>query len=596
MDTPSHRFIGHVVLGRYRIVRPIGRGGMGVVFLARNEGAAGFVKPVVIKRTLAQDAATAAEIAKLSAREARIMSNLQHPGIVSVLDFAEESGSYLLVLDYVHGYNLAQWNRFLRQAGRPFSWEIACHVLASVLDALHYAHSLVGSDGVPLQVIHRDVSPANVLIDTGGHVKLADFGVARMLTDHTEDSSTLALKGKLSYMAPELLQHAEPSAASDLYACGVVLHELLIGSNEIRADSVVQTSTRVLWHILSPPSAARDDVPKELDAIVAKATAKQAHERFATAQEFAQALRGLQTKSPEAVAGLLTAAVARDFHDPEMAKELNVDALATLDRAWRLFPTEDAKQAEKKAEDRRGRQNETTLPLDDSDAGSMASVPILITPMPPAVAVEPTSPVPPPAPAPARHRLASWPMFLGAMGVASLVAAIALLGVRRSQNVPADNRLIVVESQSVPSGPPRVEPILEAREGDGVDRGGTEISAQTPEAPADPVIAGPAAGVHSRTKGTQNSRAEGIARAFARQKGQVAQCFTANQADPVSAEMAVRFDVDTKGKVVSARILPSSVAATPLGACIARVALSTDFGPQPEPLSFRVPISARRLP
>jgi hypothetical protein len=151
-----------------------------------------------------------------------------------------------------------------------------------------------------------------------------------------------------------------------------------------------------------------------------------------------------------------------------------------------------------------------------------------------------------------------------------------------------------VESQPAPSGLPHIEAILGPKGADEADPRG--MSAQTSEALSEPVVVGPASGARSRAKETRPSRAEIIARAFARQKSQVAQCFTANPTDPVNAEMAVRFEVDTKGKVVSARILPPSVAATPLGACITRVALSIDFGPQPEPLSFRVPISARRLP
>jgi serine/threonine-protein kinase len=123
------------------------------------------------------------------------------------------------VLEYVHGYSLAHWSRYLRSCGRRFSWEIACHVMANVLQPLHYGHTLVGPDRAQLQVVHRDVSPANVLIDLSGLIKLADFGVAHMLTDHTTDSSTLALKGKVSYMAPELLQQVDPSPASDVYAC-----------------------------------------------------------------------------------------------------------------------------------------------------------------------------------------------------------------------------------------------------------------------------------------------------------------------------------------------------------------------------------------
>jgi eukaryotic-like serine/threonine-protein kinase len=595
MDLSSEDdFVGRVVLGRYRIVRPIGRGGMGIVFLARSEGAAGFVKPVVIKRTLPHGGATADARAQLSGREARIMSNLRHPGIVSVLDFAENEGKYLLVLDYVHGYNLAQWHRFLRQGGRLLSWEIACHVLASVLDALHYAHTLVGPDGEPLQVIHRDVSPANVLIDVAGHVKLADFGIARMQTDHTEDSSTLALKGKMSYMAPELLRQEQPGPASDIYACGVLLHELIIGTNEMRASDLVQTSTRVLWHVLSAPSASRDDVPKELDAILARSTAKSPEARFATALEFAQALRALQTKPPDGLTALVAAQAAEDFGDPEMAKQLGMDGLSTLERAWRQSPPIGNQEDENSNDARRKR--EATVPLLEEDR--LPSVHVLFSPLPTAPVIPSSLPIQPPAAAPARRALPSWTTLLFATVVATVVAGtIALLVGRRTQRGAGDDRIIVVQSQAGSAAPYLIAQVPEAAKPGAIaaDHDGTEMP-KTGAAPAAPSAAGPAANARPHAKRATAGRADIISRTFARQKGQVAQCFAATRTEPGGGDIAVRFEIDTQGKVVAASVLPPGIAATPLGECIVRVALSIDFGPQPEPLSFRVPISARRVP
>jgi serine/threonine protein kinase len=189
--------VGRTVLGRYRVVRAIGRGGMGVIYLARSEGAAGFVKPFVIKQAAPETSQGDTMLAQL-AREARIMSNLHHPGIVSVIDFAAEDGSYLLVLDYVKGFNLGQWRKFVQHTGRAFPTELALHVVERVLDALDYAHRLAKPDGSPLGIVHRDVSPGNVLLDVDGHVRLADFGVARMSSDHTEATDGLMIKGKIS--------------------------------------------------------------------------------------------------------------------------------------------------------------------------------------------------------------------------------------------------------------------------------------------------------------------------------------------------------------------------------------------------------------
>ena len=225
------------------MVRSIGRGGMGLIYLARLEGAAHFVKPVVVKRAAPDLLAKEPSLLQVMGREARIMSHLHHPSIVSVVDFAEEEGSYLLVLDYVHGYHLGQWHRFMRGTGRAFPADVAIHIVCLVLDALHYAHTIVGPDGIALGIVHRDVSPGNVLLDVDGHVQLADFGIARMHSDQTETTDQPGLiKGKFAYMAPELLSRASPNPVTDVYAAAVVLHELLTGRNELRATGSIEAT------------------------------------------------------------------------------------------------------------------------------------------------------------------------------------------------------------------------------------------------------------------------------------------------------------------------------------------------------------------
>jgi serine/threonine-protein kinase len=311
--------VGRTVLGRYRVVRAIGRGGMGVIYLARSQGAAGFMKPFVIKQAASELAHGGTMMSQL-AREARIMSNLNHPGIVSVIDFAAEDGSYMLVLDYVKGYNLGHWRKFVQHEGRTFPPEIALHVVERVLDALDYAHRLTRPDGSPFGIVHRDVSPGNVLLDIDGHVRLADFGVARMTSDHTEATDGLMIKGKLSYMAPELFAHESPTPSSDVYACAVMLHELLVGRNEFKADNVSATAFRVVQHTPSIVSAMRSDVSQELDAVLQRALAKSPDERYGSARELADQLNRLRRMSREQAADELARLVKQDFNDPRMAE------------------------------------------------------------------------------------------------------------------------------------------------------------------------------------------------------------------------------------------------------------------------------------
>src|SRR5690606_21092966 len=131
---------------------------------------------------------------KMFKREARLMSQLRHPGIVAVLECGDANHDHYMVLEYVHGFHLGQWHRFLRRTSGPFPAEILVGVIARVLDALHYAHTLRAGDGSPLHIVHRDVSPSNVLVDVEGHVKLADFGIARS-QDQTEQTEENTIKG-----------------------------------------------------------------------------------------------------------------------------------------------------------------------------------------------------------------------------------------------------------------------------------------------------------------------------------------------------------------------------------------------------------------
>ena len=151
---------GRVVLGRYRVVAPLARGGMGIIYLGRLEGAAGFSKAVVIK-TVIPDAKDA-RAAQLFAREARIVSNLEHPSIVGVLDFGEVDGEYIMVLEYVHGFHLGNWWRNVKDARGSMPVAHAVEVMLPVLDALDFAHRMKRADGTPLDIVHRDISPANI--------------------------------------------------------------------------------------------------------------------------------------------------------------------------------------------------------------------------------------------------------------------------------------------------------------------------------------------------------------------------------------------------------------------------------------------------
>ncbi len=335
MKNPADEFVGRLVLGRYRIVGVLAHGGMGVIYLARSEGAAGFTRPFVVKRILSamDDDHT---IVSMFKREARIMSNLRHPGVVSVIDFGRDHNSYFMVLDYIHGFHLGRWLRFTNTVHGLFPLNFALHTIIHVLDALHYAHTLNGPDGKPLQIIHRDVTPSNVLIDVDGHVKLADFGIARMRTDTTDvGTAETQIKGKMSYLAPEILQGSAPTPVSDVYGAAVVLHEILLGRNVFRSAQMAVTASRVMSYEPEPLNQLRQDVSSDLAAVIDRALSKQPEQRFQTASEFANALRAMRPENAEVTQSKMSEAVFKDFFDPRMAQVLDADSLASLEHAWR---------------------------------------------------------------------------------------------------------------------------------------------------------------------------------------------------------------------------------------------------------------------
>ena len=343
MSASADAQAGRMILGRYRLVMPLAKGGQGVVYLARGEGAAGFTLQVVIKRVLSPIAKDP-EANERFVREARITAQLRHPDIVSILDFERESDdSYVMVLEYVHGYDLAKWRSFVRGDGRRFDAALAAYITVRVLDALHYSHSMRAPNGELTPIIHRDISPGNVLIDDEGHVKLTDFGIAHSKVHQNEEPSSstntrVELKGKLAYLSPELYRGAPPSAQSDLYACAVMLHQLLVGENEFQAKDLMSAALRVATHVPTRVSSVRDDVSEAASSVIARALAKEPSERHASARELSSDLRRAFQLDLGELPERLMEAVRRDFFDPRFPELTKTVELASIDRAWRELP------------------------------------------------------------------------------------------------------------------------------------------------------------------------------------------------------------------------------------------------------------------
>lgn len=277
-----------VYLGRYELLYPLGIGGMAEIFKARALGSAGFARQVVIKRILpahGQDP----DFVRMFVDEAKILGVLHHPNVVQAYDFGEEDGSLFLALEYVEGPSLSRVLRALRASGGTMPPAVVAYVAREICRALDYVHTLRDADGEPLGIIHRDVTPSNVMLTPVGGVKLLDFGVAKFSQgDQLTKAGTV--KGKPAYLAPEQLEGKAIDGRVDLFALAIVMHEALSLEHLFAGDSDLGTVKKVMEMEIPPPSTKRDDVPPELDRIVMKGLSRDRGRRYLSAAEMAHDL------------------------------------------------------------------------------------------------------------------------------------------------------------------------------------------------------------------------------------------------------------------------------------------------------------------
>ena len=276
---------GPEVVGRYLLFGAIARGGMGTVHLGRLLGEEGFAKTVAIKRLHPHLAAEAPTRASFVA-EAKLASRIHHANVVQVLDVVREGADVLLVLEYVHGASLARVLELL--GGGLVPPRVATAILCDVLAGLHAAHEARDERGEPLRIVHRDVSPQNVIVGVDGIARVLDFGIARSVGrgGTTRDG---VLKGKLHYMAPEQLCGEAATTRSDVYAAGVVLWETLTSRPLFEGPDPVVMS-RIVHAPVAPPSEVRSDLGASFDDVVAVALAKSPEDRFLDARAMENAL------------------------------------------------------------------------------------------------------------------------------------------------------------------------------------------------------------------------------------------------------------------------------------------------------------------
>lgn len=277
-------------LGRVVLHAELASGGMATVYLGRLHGPLGFSLTVAVKRLLPEYAAVP-RFTDMLVDEARLSARVRHPNVVPVLDVIAERGELFLVMEYVHGLTLAELLRVARERGESMPPRVATSIVCDTLEGLHAAHEAKSETGQPLGVVHRDVSPENVLVGADGIARVLDFGVAKA-EGRIQASTDGALKGKVQYMAPEQLASAIASRASDVYAAGIVLWEALVGRKPFGGATEVDLAGQKLLGDIDPPSRHVPGLPPALDAVVLRATSQIPEARFATARAMSVAIEG----------------------------------------------------------------------------------------------------------------------------------------------------------------------------------------------------------------------------------------------------------------------------------------------------------------
>ncbi|HEX8703604.1 MAG TPA: serine/threonine-protein kinase, partial [Myxococcaceae bacterium] len=283
--------------GKYLLLKRLAVGGMAEIWLAKQLGVQGFEKLVVVKKILDQYVSER-EFVQMFLDEARLASSLNHPNVVQIYDLGQEGSSFYIAMEFIAGHDLLAILRKCKGAQGTLPPPIAARLVAGACEGLHYAHTRTDLSGQPLNIVHRDVSPSNILVTYEGGVKVVDFGIAKAESQSTKTEAG-KLKGKFAYMSPEQIRTVPLDARSDVFALGIVLWEILVGRRLFKRENELAIMTDILEGEVRPPSELRPDIPKALDEVVMKALEKDRRKRYGSAQELQLALEKYLASTPE---------------------------------------------------------------------------------------------------------------------------------------------------------------------------------------------------------------------------------------------------------------------------------------------------------
>lgn len=319
---PSAPRAGDLIGRRYQLIELAGHGGMADVWRADVVGDLGFRRPIAVKQ-MHPGLADQPLYVQMFVEEARLGGSLESPNLAEIRDFVFEHGNYFIVMEWIEGLDLGTWIRWHTHRNEGPRWELAAAIGVGVLRALAACHERVGHDGQPYPVVHRDVSPHNIMITTRGLVKLIDLGLAMAPDRQTETTEPGVVKGKMSYLSPEIVAGVRPIPASDQFAVGSVLWETLVGRKLFDGATDYETYLRLRDCQVQPLKSNRADVPADMVHLINRALSPRPEDRYPSAREFARQI-GTVLKRVQ---------LRRDLHSI-LARSVN-EARASLGMAYR---------------------------------------------------------------------------------------------------------------------------------------------------------------------------------------------------------------------------------------------------------------------
>ncbi|EPX63233.1 serine/threonine-protein kinase Pkn6 [Cystobacter fuscus DSM 2262] len=346
--------------GKYQLLKRIATGGMAQIFLARERGQN---RLLVIKRILPH-LADNEEFVQMFLDEARIAARLDHPHIVQIYDLGSQDDSFFIAMEYIHGEDLRRvWKRAER-SGQLIPVPFVCRALSEACAGLDHAHKKVDANGKPLNIVHRDISPQNILLTFDGRTKVVDFGIAKAADQATETRSGV-LKGKYSYMSPEQAAGEKVDRRSDIFALGVVLYELLTGTRLFKRSNDVITLQAVIDCKVLPPSQVNPRVPRDLDPLVMKALEREPGDRYPEALQLQRALEQWLDAYPQPSSTAHLAAYMKDLYATRLAEEARLGDVL-VEEADAQLPS-----GAPKSPDRTGRSSIETMAAPRPDAAAV---------------------------------------------------------------------------------------------------------------------------------------------------------------------------------------------------------------------------------